>query len=155
HNCRIVVPRGPFGQRLREPDRLNATKTDGQPSPPSITRSRDTRAESSRMIARFRHRHAGARPGITLIEALVLCIIIVLLILILLPAIQAAREAARKVQCVENLKQLAQATHQYVSANGVFPPGARDPYDPPGINRRGIESWLLRIMQHSEFKYAY
>jgi type II secretory pathway pseudopilin PulG len=107
------------------------------------------------MIARFRHGHSGVRRGITLIEVVVLCVIVVLLILIMLPAIQTARETARKVHCVENLQQLARATHLYVSANGVFPPGARDPYDPPGQDRRGIESWLLLIMQYSEYKYAY
>ncbi|MDR3639571.1 MAG: DUF1559 domain-containing protein [Isosphaeraceae bacterium] len=67
--------------------------------------------------------HNARRAGFTLIELLVVIAIIAVLIALLLPAVQAARGAARRIQCVNNLKQLALATMNYESTNGVFPPG--------------------------------
>ncbi len=66
------------------------------------------------------------RRGFTLIELLVVIAIIAVLIALLLPAVQAAREAARRAQCVNNLKQIGLAMHNYAGALGTFPPGARD-----------------------------
>jgi prepilin-type N-terminal cleavage/methylation domain-containing protein/prepilin-type processing-associated H-X9-DG protein len=64
-----------------------------------------------------------ARDGFTLIELLVVIAIIAVLIALLLPAVQAAREAARRAQCINNLKQIGLALHNYQSANDCFPPG--------------------------------
>ncbi len=65
---------------------------------------------------------ARYRRGFTLIELLVVIAIIAVLIALLLPAVQAAREAARRAQCVNNLKQLGLAVHNYLSQQNSFPP---------------------------------
>jgi prepilin-type N-terminal cleavage/methylation domain-containing protein/prepilin-type processing-associated H-X9-DG protein len=63
------------------------------------------------------------RRGFTLIELLVVIAIIAVLIALLLPAVQAAREAARRAQCVNNLKQIGLAMHNYHDVYLTFPPG--------------------------------
>lgn len=65
-----------------------------------------------------------ARRAFTLIELLVVIVVVVVLIGLLLPAVQAARETARAIRCANNLKQIAQAAHNFYEANNTFPPGA-------------------------------
>jgi prepilin-type N-terminal cleavage/methylation domain-containing protein/prepilin-type processing-associated H-X9-DG protein len=93
------------------------------------------------------------RPkGFTLIELLVVIAIIAVLISLLLPAVQSAREAARRAQCVNNLKQLGLALHNYSDALGCFPMSMG--MDSPGfgypepVSYSGI-SMLLPFMEQS------
>lgn len=67
------------------------------------------------------------KRGFTLVELLVVIAIIGVLVALLLPAVQAAREAARRTQCVNNLKQMGLGAVNYESAHGFFPPGRLKP----------------------------
>ena len=88
----------------------------------------------------------------TLVELLVVITIIGLLIALLLPAVQAAREAGRRGQCANNLKQLCLAMGNYESAIGCFPPGALNKSFPTGFPRT---TWAIHLYPYIEQTTVY
>ena len=93
----------------------------------------------------MRHRRLLAPRAFTLVELLVVITIIGILIALLLPAVQAAREAARRMQCQNNLKQTALGLHLYHEAKGVFPAGVSS-------NAAGNQwaTWALYLLPYLE-----
>mgnify|MGYP001226546352 CR=1 FL=1 len=103
------------------------------------------------------HSFRPALHGFTLVELLVVIAIIGILIALLLPAVQAAREAARRMQCTNNLKQIGLALHNYLSAHRVFPYGGS--YDSsnglPGSTGPGAFNWRSFILPFMEQQAVY
>ena len=106
---------------------------------------------------------SSGRNGFTLVELLVVIAIIGILIALLLPAVQSAREAARRMQCANNLKQIGLALHNYAAAHGGFPPagitqwnlsGAWDIYNESANGKHGT-SWMLQILPFMELNTLY
>ncbi len=99
----------------------------------------------------------GRRPdGFTLIELLVVIAIIAVLISLLLPAVQSAREAARRAQCVNNLKQIGLSMHNYESSNGVYPAAMHGAVGKVYGNFTGYSSLLPYLEQaslHNAFNF--
>ncbi len=96
------------------------------------------------------------RRGFTLIELLVVMAIIGVLIALLLPAVQAARGAARRVECVNNLMQMGIALQNYEVAFEVFPPGVIDPNSPIVQQPKGYHmSWLTQLLPFVDQKNVF
>ncbi|PQO28737.1 DUF1559 domain-containing protein [Blastopirellula marina] len=100
------------------------------------------------MVIRAPRRHA-----FTLVELLVVIAIIGVLIALLLPAVQQAREAARRIQCTNNQKQIGLAIHNYHDTFGKLPYNAV-PQSTSGARQRG-PSWLVRLLPFVEQNAAY
>ena len=93
------------------------------------------------------------RPGFTMIELVVVVAIIAVLISLLLPAVQSAREAARRVQCTNNLLQLGIALQSYESVHKVLPPGVVDRTGPVVETPTSYQfSWITQILPFLEQK---
>ena len=94
-----------------------------------------------------------SRIGFTLVELLVVVAIIGILASLLLPAVQRAREAARRIACQSNLRQIATAGHNYQEAHGTLP-GYASPYawygNPTGWQNRGKWSWKAELLPFLE-----
>lgn len=95
-------------------------------------------------------RPSRQRLGFTLIELLVVIAIIAVLIALLLPAVQKAREAARRSQCRNNLKQIGLALHNYHATHNCFPPGGITEPGRNCCNHPNRTSWSLAILNYLE-----
>lgn len=99
---------------------------------------------------------ANNRRGFTLVELLVVMAIIGILIAMLLPAVQAAREAARRLQCANNLAQISLAIQNYEAAYEVLPPGSTEPKGPIVNVPQGYHmGWLVALLPYLEEQTAY
>ena len=106
--------------------------------------------------------NARIRRGFTLIELLVVIAIIAVLISLLLPAVQSAREAARRAQCLNNFKQIGLALHTYHQSHGVFPPGYVSNFIPGAGGNTSLEvdtgpgwGWASQILPQMEQSNTY
>lgn len=102
--------------------------------------------------------HRRRRPAFTLVELLVVIAIIGILVALLLPAVQAAREAARRVSCTNNLKQIGLALHNYHDSFGTLPinmTSGGSGTTPQGLDTTGFYSWLVPILPFVEQQPLY
>jgi len=98
----------------------------------------------------------NSRFAFTLVELLVVIAIIGILVGLLLPAVQAAREAARRMQCSNNLKQFGLSFHNYESTHRGFPPGAiGPPVVQSGFGSKWYSSTFLQLLPYYEYSALY
>src|SRR5262249_24887015 len=142
-HCNSRLPRGVedysaviFGPRLRNVGRIHSG---------SKLRRRRCSMHPSR-------REKGRPRAFTLIELLVVISIIGLLMALLLPAVQSAREAGRRAQCVNNLKQLGAALHNYEGTHHAFPSGYVSDFRPDGADTGPGWGWAAMLLPQIEQK---
>lgn len=106
--------------------------------------------------------HSGPRPGITLLESMVIVGVLAVSMALLLPAIRRAREEARRSDCINNLKYLSLALHNYHSAWGAFPSGynSRLGSATGGADRFGVEmgpgwAWGTLLLPCATYEHVY
>jgi prepilin-type processing-associated H-X9-DG protein/prepilin-type N-terminal cleavage/methylation domain-containing protein len=97
-------------------------------------------------------RQMPTRRAFTLIELLVVISIIGVLLALLLPAVQMAREAARRTQCTNNLKQIGLALHNYEATHHAFPPGYISNFDASGMDTGPGWGWAAMLLPQMEQK---
>lgn len=97
----------------------------------------------------------GRSKGFTLVELLVVIAIIAVLIALLLPAVQQAREAARRTQCKNNLKQIGLAFHNYADLHKILPPGYVSAFTPTGDDLGPGWGWAAMLMPQLDQSPAY
>jgi prepilin-type N-terminal cleavage/methylation domain-containing protein/prepilin-type processing-associated H-X9-DG protein len=103
-------------------------------------------------------RQAPRQSGFTLVELLVVIAIIGILVALLLPAVQAAREAARRTKCINNLKQMTLAIQNHESAKKRFPPGQLSGDEHPSCDSssgKTFTNWAIEILPYCEEQPLY